>query len=385
MSVAKPKPTSSPIKLRADSDNSLSTSLANIYIDYSKNANGIDGSRFLKFCKDASLFDSKFRPEDLDIVFTKFKEKGSRALSFEGFSSALVSIANRKNISTETMLKRIIDASPSARPTSATVVPQPNRFHDDQNTYTGVHKVGGPTIIDLHHRDLSQMVDRKIKSNMDWQLEKGLQSLNIQCDTNVKSKSNHQNVIGSPCAVSSVPLSPMNKPKTNKYGNVESASKSKDATRISADVSAGAGIRDFYGVQDNESCAVPQELKHTFNDYAVKTVSIYGGGIDGAKFLKFCRDVYLFDSNFRPQDLDVVFAKYKEQELRHLSYRGFISALADIADRKNVDFDVLVHHILSIRPSARPSPGSVVPLPNRFHDDQTTYTGNNQHSQFFIF
>ena len=151
MSIAKPKLNTSPIKLRADSDISLSTSLANIYIDYSKNANGIDGSRFLKFCKDASLFDSKFRPEDLDIVFTKFKEKGSRVLSFEGFSSALVSIANRKNISTETMLKRIIDTSPSARPSSATVVPQPNRFHDDQNTYTGVHKVGGPTIIDLNH------------------------------------------------------------------------------------------------------------------------------------------------------------------------------------------------------------------------------------------
>ncbi len=35
-----------------------------------------------------------------------------------------------------------------------------NRFHDDPNTYTGVHKAGGPTTIDHDKQGLDQLLDR---------------------------------------------------------------------------------------------------------------------------------------------------------------------------------------------------------------------------------
>jgi hypothetical protein len=39
-------------------------------------------------------------------------------------------------------------------------VAQANRFHDDQRTYTGVHKAGGPTTIDRDKQGLNSLLDR---------------------------------------------------------------------------------------------------------------------------------------------------------------------------------------------------------------------------------
>ena len=37
---------------------------------------------------------------------------------------------------------------------------QENRFYDDKTTYTGVHKSGGPTIVDKEKITLNQLLDR---------------------------------------------------------------------------------------------------------------------------------------------------------------------------------------------------------------------------------
>jgi hypothetical protein len=39
-------------------------------------------------------------------------------------------------------------------------VAEENRFYDDRSTYTGVHKVGGPTIVDKEKLGLDSLLDR---------------------------------------------------------------------------------------------------------------------------------------------------------------------------------------------------------------------------------
>ena len=377
MSIARPKSKASNSNCnRGDGDKSLA--LARIYTDYCIKNPGIDGARFLKFCKDANLFtDSYFRIEDVDLIFAKFKEKAKRYLNFEGFTSALVHIAAKKNMSTENMLEYIIDICPSFQPSSATTFAMPTRFHDDVRTYTGVHKAGGPTIIDMNHRDLAQMVDREIKSNMEWQLENGLTALKIHENSpRLRSTNNspvHCYQEGSPRTVTNYPLSPIANIKGTSI-NSAVLNHVNDHNLSPREFKSHNSSPDIF-IGNSYSNCFSQELKVVFNNYCVKNTAIPKGGIDGAKFLKLCRDVYLFDSDFRPQDLDVIFAKYKESGLRHMSYRGFIHSITEISNRKNIKFDIMVAHILHIMPSAQPTSATVTALPNRFHDDQSTYTG----------
>jgi len=39
-------------------------------------------------------------------------------------------------------------------------VAQPNKFHDDKDLYTGVHKNGGPTTVDTGTSDLKFITNR---------------------------------------------------------------------------------------------------------------------------------------------------------------------------------------------------------------------------------
>jgi len=121
---------------------------------------GVDGARFLKFCKDFQLFDHSFRHVDVDVVFAKHKETGQRYLSFRGFRSALAQIAFRKKMDIEVLIEYIECNGALRTNTTSGLIPMPNRFHDDLQGYTGVHKAGGPTVVDRNNRDLSRIVDR---------------------------------------------------------------------------------------------------------------------------------------------------------------------------------------------------------------------------------
>lgn len=43
---------------------------------------------------------------------------------------------------------------------AGTTVAQENRFYDDKETYTGVHKAGGPTVVDRDKQGLDNLLDR---------------------------------------------------------------------------------------------------------------------------------------------------------------------------------------------------------------------------------
>jgi hypothetical protein len=111
-------------------------------------AQGLDGARFLKFCKDSRLVSaggaggaggssSSFRPEDVDVMFAKNKEPGQRFVAWNGFYNCICLIAAKKRSSVEQVVGHILQVGPRADPTSATVVAQPNKFHDDHTSYTG--------------------------------------------------------------------------------------------------------------------------------------------------------------------------------------------------------------------------------------------------------
>ena len=127
-----------------------------VYDSYEKASRGedegIDSARFLKLCKDVQLFDDNYTRADGDILFAKYKSSKNRKLDFEGLQEVIVEVAKRKN----TSLSEIIDsidyfASGGPDFSNGTTATQENRFYDDQSTYTGQYKQGGPEMRD--HRN----------------------------------------------------------------------------------------------------------------------------------------------------------------------------------------------------------------------------------------
>ena len=148
-------------------DNDKLNQLKNIYNEYSLKStaasdNGIDGAKFLRFLIDYDLLDQYFRREDVDLVFAKYKEYGVRYMRFQGFYHALTDIATRKAIDIDYLIEnKVLGATPgSARPNSARTIAKPTRLHDDIRSYTGVHKAGGPTVIEDRKADLSDLLRR---------------------------------------------------------------------------------------------------------------------------------------------------------------------------------------------------------------------------------
>lgn len=56
--------------------------------------------------------------------------------------------------------------------------------------------------------------------------------------------------------------------------------------------------------------------------------------MDGARFLKLCRDCQLTDKQLSTTDVDLVFAKVKSKGQRRISFKQFLTALAMISDKK---------------------------------------------------
>merc|ERR1712232_1458631 len=101
----------------------------------------MDGRTFVKLCKDCGLFDKKFVSTDADIVFSKAVPKGQRRLGLADFQRALDFVAQKKNVSVETLRGTVAG---SRGPVLHATAPEAVRFHDDKSTYTGVHAAGGP-------------------------------------------------------------------------------------------------------------------------------------------------------------------------------------------------------------------------------------------------
>ena len=96
-------------------------------------------------------------------------------------------------------------------------------------------------------------------------------------------------------------------------------------------------------------------------------------GMDSARFYKLVKDGNLLNKSFRYNDVDLVFTKYKLAGQRRMDYKGFKAALGDIAVKRGVTLDQLTRSL--IENSAGPTISGTEALPNRFHDDKSTFTG----------
>merc|ERR1712232_1364738 len=61
----------------------------------------LDGRGFAKLCKERSLYSSRFRAQDADIIFSKLSR--SRKIDYEQFELALVEVAMKKNATVDSL------------------------------------------------------------------------------------------------------------------------------------------------------------------------------------------------------------------------------------------------------------------------------------------
>jgi len=96
-------------------------------------------------------------------------------------------------------------------------------------------------------------------------------------------------------------------------------------------------------------------------------------GMDSARFYKLVKDGNLLNKTFRYNEVDLVFTKYKLAGQRRMDYKGFKAALGDIAVKRGTTLDQLTRSLMEN--SAGPTISGTEALPNRFHDDKSTFTG----------
>ena len=112
-------------------------------------------------------------------------------------------------------------------------------------------------------------------------------------------------------------------------------------------------------------------LKAMFNAFCT-----FGGGAPGAmdnvKWIKCVRDSGLLSqTTFSQTEADLVFARVKTKGERKISYLEFRWACALCAETSGTTYDAMVETVLSGGPISTGTRAEY----NKFHDDQSTYTG----------
>ncbi|KAI4835072.1 p25-alpha family protein [Plasmodium brasilianum] len=152
--------------------------MENAFYAYTKNASDMDSRTFVKILKDSKLIGKKLTAVDADITFAKVKTKGAKRINYDQFVEAVKYLIEKHKLDYDKFVETLCyEASngPILYGTKADNV----RFHDDKSTYTGVHKLGGPTIIDKNKTqfsDISEITDRS---------ECNIRGVNVNVEKNV--------------------------------------------------------------------------------------------------------------------------------------------------------------------------------------------------------
>lgn len=132
------------------------------FLAYTKNAPDMDSRTFVKILKDSNLLNKKLTAVDADITFAKVKTKGAKKITYDQFVEAISYLVEKHNLKYDSFVKQLCSEA-SGGPILYGTKAQNVRFYDDKSNYTGVHKQGGPTIVDKNRTqfsDLSEIVDR---------------------------------------------------------------------------------------------------------------------------------------------------------------------------------------------------------------------------------
>lgn len=326
----------------------------------------MDSAKFLKLSKDTGLVGKDLSSTDLDLIFSKVKGSGSKRISYPTFKTALGLVAEKKGVDVDTVVQRVINArGPSVtNTTSADAV----RFHDDPNTYTGTHSVGGPTTTD-HRISLSSLADR---SDAD---ARGVQMPAIA------SASSPKRLSGTTPSANSPPAQ-----RLSVTGNTSPSAQSPVAAqpRVSLDGSSAKQPRKSSTspsperrVSNKASAAVPmpgnvEEERVSGVFYAFcSSVNKPSSEADSSKFMKLCTDCGLLDRQFTRTQADLLFTKVAQQ--KRMSFATFRSiAVPMIAAEKGCSPEEVLSMVASTN---QMSSSGTVAQATRLHDDQSTYTG----------
>lgn len=145
------------------SDDQLEERVADVFVAFAssvaKTTTEIDSARFFKLCQDCGLVGRSLSRTDCDLVFTKAcAESGSvKRITYRVFRNyAVPMVADRMNTTIHDVMQTVADARGV---TMSGTFADPNRFHDDRGTYTGVHTSGGPSHTD-RRISLENLTDR---------------------------------------------------------------------------------------------------------------------------------------------------------------------------------------------------------------------------------
>lgn len=132
------------------------------FLIYTKNAPEMDSRTFVKILKDSNLLNKKLTAVDVDITFAKVKTKGSKRITYDQFVEAIKCLVEKHNLNYDEFVNKLCNEA-SNGPILYGTKTENVRFYDDKSSYTGVHKQGGPTVVDKNKTqftDLSEIVDR---------------------------------------------------------------------------------------------------------------------------------------------------------------------------------------------------------------------------------
>jgi len=116
-----------------------------IFDAYAMGKGVLDGRTFVKLCKECELLDKKnLTSTDCDLIFSKIT-KVSKRMTFDQFEAAVNQIADKKKCSVNDVVAKF---KAIEGPTFTGTATEAVRFYDDKDTFTGVHRHGGPTTVD---------------------------------------------------------------------------------------------------------------------------------------------------------------------------------------------------------------------------------------------
>lgn len=134
--------------------------LEQVFQTFAGGAKEMDNRQFAKLAKDTKVLDKALTSTDIDLIFSKIKDKGGRKITFKQFQEGVKHMAVKKKVSEGDLGAFIASAG---GPTFSGTKPEANKFHDDKNLYTGVYKNGGPSTVDEGKGkigDISSLCDR---------------------------------------------------------------------------------------------------------------------------------------------------------------------------------------------------------------------------------
>lgn len=378
--------------------------LHNVFLAYTGGSPTITSAKFSKLVKDATLLsssssDSSLSQSEVDLIFTKNKEKGQRTLHYEAFKRALEMIAVKKEVSPKDLAEfLILKCGEGPRLTDVTKA-QENRFYDDKSTYTGVHKAGGPTTVDKEKQQLHQLLDRSsadvrgLKQSMKESYQRDTGSpVRRQAPRTPGSSQSHQSQAHHPSHPSQAHRSPPAPPSGSHTPTLDqddilgSLEKRLQQTSLGSRGSSSEQSSPEPPQAPHEARRSPllppkppqDSEKELFRIYKTFCCNQDACEMDSFRFVRLCKDVGFIGpaNHMSTTDADLIFQKSKRAGNygKRICYEDFrLVTIPEMAKRMQCSAEDVIDHIVM---SNGPTFHNVTHADNvRFHDDTTTYTG----------